>query len=144
MWWPHGQAWTEAHNAAGATTTGTKWAVGDGEVGNLPDDTVTFLLVANTSASAGTVRVTLLFETGAAVSQDFSVPANARFNVPVVSTDAPASPAYMRVPRGTRFSAIVESLGGTPAQIVVERAMYWTANGQLWAAGSDILATKLQ
>ena len=28
MWWPHGQAWFEAHNAAGATTTGTKWAVG--------------------------------------------------------------------------------------------------------------------
>ena len=40
--------WTEAHNAAGATTTGTKWAVADGEVGLLPDDTATFLLVANT------------------------------------------------------------------------------------------------
>ena len=26
MWWPHGQPWFEAHNAAGATTTGTKWA----------------------------------------------------------------------------------------------------------------------
>ena len=25
MWWPHGQAWIEAHNAAGATTTGIKW-----------------------------------------------------------------------------------------------------------------------
>ena len=48
----------------------------------------------------------------------------------------------MRVPRGTRFSAVVESLGGTP--IVVERAMYWNAGGQLWAAGSDLLATKLQ
>ena len=48
----------------------------------------------------------------------------------------------MRVPRGTRFSAVVESLGATP--IVVERAMYWNANGQLWAAGSDLLATKLQ
>ena len=64
MWWPHGQAWFEAHNAAGATTTGTRWAVADGEVGLLPEDTATFLLVANTSAFAGTVRVTLLFETG--------------------------------------------------------------------------------
>ncbi len=142
MWWPHGQAWFEAHNAAGATTTGTKWAVADGEVGVLPEDTATFLLIANTAGAAASVRVTLLFETGAAVSQDFAVPGNSRFNVPVVSTENPASAAYMRVPRGTRFSAIVESLGATP--IVVERAMYWNANGQLWAAGSDLLATKLQ
>jgi len=144
MWWPHGQPWFEAHNAAGATTTGTKWGVGDGEVGLLPEDTATFLLIANTSSFAGTVRVTLLFETGAAISQEFALPANARFNVPVVTSDAAASPTYMRVPRGTRFSAVVESLGATPPQIVVERAMYWNANGQFWAAGSDLLATKLQ
>jgi Tol biopolymer transport system component len=142
MWWPHGQPWIEAHNAAGATTTGTKWAVADGEVGLLPEDTATFLLVANTAAVATTVRVTLLFETGAAISQDFTVPGNARFNVPVLSTETPAGPSHMRVPRGTRFSAVIESLGATP--IVVERAMYWNANGQLWAAGSDLLATKLQ
>ena len=142
MWWPHGSAWTEAHAAAGATTTGTKWGVADGEVGNLPDDTATFLLIANTAGVAATVRVTLLFETGAAISQDFSVAANARFNVPVLSTEAAPSPGYMRVPRGTRFSAVIESVGGTP--IVVERAMYWNAAGQFWGAGSDLLATKLQ
>ena len=90
MWWPHGQPWIEAHNAAGATATGTKWGVGDGEVGQLPDDTATFLLVANTAGVAASVRVTLLFETGAAISQDFTVPANARFNVPVVSTEVAA------------------------------------------------------
>ena len=98
--------------------------------------------MANTAAVATTVRVTLLFETGASISQDFNVPGNARFNVPVLPSDLPASLTYMRVPRGTRFSAVVESLGATP--IVVERAMYWNANGQLWAAGSDLLATKLQ
>jgi Tol biopolymer transport system component len=142
MWWPSGQPWIEAHNAAGATTTGTKWAVADGEVGNLPDDTATFLLIANAAGVAASVRVTLLFETGAAVSQDFTVAANARFNVPVLSTEAAPGPGHMRVPRGTRFSAVLESLGGTP--IVVERAMYWNAAGQFWAAGSDLLATKLQ
>jgi len=144
MWWPHGQNWIEAHNAAGATSTGTKWGVGDGEAGTLPEDTATFLLVANTSAFTGTVRVTLLFETGAPVSRDFTVPGNSRFNVPILTTDVPDNPGIMRVPRGTRFSAVIESLGGTPAQIVVERAMYWNAQGQLWAAGSDLLATKLQ
>lgn len=144
MWWPHGQAWTEAHNAAGATSTGTKWAVADGEAGTLPDDTATFLLLANTSAFAGTVRITLLFEIGAAASQEFTVAGNSRLSVPILTTDLPANPAYMRVPRGTRFSAVIESLGVTPAQIVVERAMYWNAQGQLWSAGSDLLATKLQ
>jgi hypothetical protein len=100
--------------------------------------------VANTSATAGTVRVTLLFESGAAASQDFNVPGNSRTSIPVVSTENPASAGYMRVPRGTRFSAVVESIGGTPAQIVVERAMYWNTPGVIWAAGSDLLATKLQ
>ena len=38
-----------------------------------------------------------------------------------------------------RFGAIVESLGATPAQIVVERAMYWDALGQSWAAGTNAL-----
>ncbi len=109
----------------------------------LPDDTATFLLVANTAGVGGVgARHAAASRPGAAVSQDFTVPANARFNVPVV-TRAPASAAYMRVPRGTRFSAVVESLGA-PTPIVVERAMYWNAGGQLWAAGSDLLATKLQ
>ena len=52
MWWPHGQPWIEAHNAAGATASGTKWAVGDGEVGVLPEDT------ASVAESAGRVNVT--------------------------------------------------------------------------------------
>ena len=39
---------------------------------------------------------------------------------------------------------IVESLGGAPVQIVVERAMYSDANGVNWAAGTNALATKLQ
>ena len=70
--------------------------------------------------------------------------ANSRFNVPVLPAEVPDSPGIMRLPRNTRFSSVVESLGGTPAQIVVERAMYWNANGIAWAAGSDLLATKLQ
>jgi Tol biopolymer transport system component len=142
MWWGQGTAWTEGHAAVGSTTTGIKWAVADGEVGLLPEDTATFLLVANTAAVAATVRMTLLFEAGGALSQDFAVAANSRFTVPVVTSEAAPSATYMRVPRGTRFSAVVESLGATP--IVVERAMYWNVEGQFWGAGSDVLATKLQ
>jgi hypothetical protein len=39
---------------------------------------------------------------------------------------------------------MVESVGPTPAQIVVERAIYENAGGVRWAAGSNALATRLQ
>ena len=57
MWWPKGQ-WHEAHLSAGATTTGTKWALAEGEVDARDGDT--YILIANTSATAGTATVTLL------------------------------------------------------------------------------------
>jgi hypothetical protein len=136
MWWPHGQAWYEAHNSAGATTTGTKWAVADGEQGAGAEATQTFLLVANTSSFAATLRVSVLLETGPPLIREYTVTANSRFNVPVGSDFALAP--------GTRFGATVESLGATPALIVVERAMYWNAAGVIWGAGSKVLATRLR
>jgi hypothetical protein len=45
---------------------------------------------------------------------------------------------------GKRFGAIVRSLGDTPAPIVVERAMYNSAGGVFWSAGTNSLATRLQ
>jgi hypothetical protein len=45
---------------------------------------------------------------------------------------------------GKRYGAVVESLGSTPAALVVERAMYSDAGGIVWAAGTNALATKLQ
>jgi hypothetical protein len=41
-------------------------------------------------------------------------------------------------------SAIVESLGTTPAQIIVERSMYLNALGLIWAAGTNVVATRLK
>jgi len=38
----------------------------------------------------------------------------------------------------------VDSLGGTPAQLVVERAMYSNAGGVVWSAGTAAVATRLQ
>ena len=65
MWWPHGQAWHEAHNSAGLTVTGTRWGLADGERGAGDEDTQTDILVANTSATAAALRVTVLLESGA-------------------------------------------------------------------------------
>jgi hypothetical protein len=65
----------------------------------------------------------------------FSLPANSRTNV-FVGAEFP-------VAANRRYGALIESQGGTPAQIVVERAMYATANGIIWAAGTNALATRL-
>jgi hypothetical protein len=138
MWWPGPDAsnWQEAHNSPGETTTGTRWAMAEGEDGG-PRGTETYVLVANTSNFAGQVRATLLFEDGSApLQKTFTVAANSRANV-VPYSDFPES-------RGKRFGMIVESLGGQPIQIVVERAMYSNAQGVNWAAGTNAVATKLQ
>ena len=41
-----------------------------------------------------------------------------------------------------RFGILVESIDTAPlAQLVVERAMYWNAGSEIWAAGTNLLAT---
>lgn len=135
MWWPGSSAtWFESHNSPGATEAGPSWALADGEVGGARD-TETYLLVANTSSVAASVRVTLLFEGGAPVSKTFSVMPSSRFSVDVGAEFPEAA--------GRRFGAVVESLGSPATPIVVERAMYWNVNGVGWSAGIDSLATPL-
>lgn len=137
MWWPGAvNEWVEGHNTVGATATGEKWALAEGEVSGAPFFTDTYILVANTSATTGTVRVTLVFDDGSApVSRDFPIAANARLNV-AASAEFPAAV-------GRRFGAIVESVG-TPVQLVVERAMYNTSDGVTFAAGTASLGTRLR
>jgi hypothetical protein len=43
-----------------------------------------------------------------------------------------------------RFAAIIESVGGNPVDIVVERAMYSNVAGPVWSAGTNAVATKIQ
>ncbi|MBL8143401.1 MAG: DUF11 domain-containing protein [Acidobacteria bacterium] len=138
MYWPGPSFtdWREAHNSPGSTVTGTRWAVAEGEVGG-PRSTETYVLVANTSALAGQVTATLLFEDGTAPAEKtFSIAARSRFNI------QPAEISALAV--GRRFGMIVESVGASPVQIVVERAMYSNADGVVWAAGTNALATRLQ
>jgi hypothetical protein len=138
MWWPGPTAatWAEAHNSFGSTETATRWGFADGAVFGPPSNTETYLLIANTATTVARVKVTLLFDDGgAAVSREYDVLGQSRFNVPV-RVDFPQA-----IGRG--FGAIVESIGPTPAPIVVERAMYSDANGVAWRAGSNALGTRL-
>lgn len=132
MWWPGGFAtWMEAHGTAGAAGTAARWVSAEGEVGGASQHE-TFVLVANVGTSAATVRITLHFEDGSTAVKLFSVGGERRLNV-WVNADFPAA-------AGRRFGAVVESVGAS-APLVVERAMYSTAGGVSWAAGTSALAT---
>jgi hypothetical protein len=93
--------------------------------------------VANTSMTAGRATVTLYFEDGTSTAKTYDLLPRSRTNVNVGADFGAAV-------TGKRFGAIVESTGETPAQIVVERAMYSDAGGVTWAAGTNAQATKLR
>jgi len=133
MWWPSPN-WYEAHLSAGVIATGTGWALADGLVSDAAGSGAeTFILIANTSNTAGTADVTLFFGDGSTMTKNFPLLPNSRTNVRVL-TDFPDA-----VNKGG-YGTLIQS-NGVP--IVVERAMYQDANGQIWAAGTDLVATKL-
>jgi hypothetical protein len=134
MWWPDGN-WIEAHDSAGATVTSSRWALAEGEVGGTRS-TLTYVLVANTSPTAGQVQVTVYYEDqGPSQSATYNIAGQSRFNVDMAG-------AFPQT-EGRRFSVLIEGLGGTPPQLVVERAMYSNAGSTVWAAGTNALATPL-
>jgi hypothetical protein len=143
MWWPSlsiAPEWQEAHNSAGSTETGVKWALADGEDGGALS-AQTYVLIANTSAFGGQARVTVQFEDGtsAQLANPVSLDPHSRTTVQIGAQIPQAA--------NRRFGIIVESLGATPAQIVVERAMYSNAviGGVpvVWAAGTNVVGTLL-
>jgi hypothetical protein len=123
------------HDSFGATVTGTLWALADGKAGG-SDQAATFVLIANTSEHDGEAVVTLMLDDGSKVSRTVSLPANGRATV---ATDGPFA-----VAQGHRFSALVQAIGDTPPQLVVERVTYTAAEGRPWAAASNSVATKLR
>ncbi len=150
MWWPGptSATWHEAHNSPGETTTGTRWALAEGELGG-GRETETYVLIANTSAYVGQIRATVLFEDGSApisrVSGDRATPGSPELPGLAPNSRTSIVPAvHFPETQGKRFGMMIESIGGAPAQIVVERAMYSNAGGVRWAAGTNALATKLQ
>jgi hypothetical protein len=134
MWWPS-PLWYETHLAAGTTTTGTLWALAEGETQTIAgqDQKETYILIANTAPTAGSATVTLLVEDAAPVTLTVPLPAESRVNVPTSGL----------FPFGTHanFGALIDSHG---LPIVVERALYTTVNGVTWAAGTAAIGTKLQ
>ena len=57
-----------------------------------------------------------------------ALPANSRTTVPIIAVDG-------------AFGVRVVSTGGAPVPLVVESAVYRSAGGVIWSAGSNALAT---
>jgi hypothetical protein len=114
MWWPHDN-WYEGHLSLGATATARKWVLAEGEVGG-PQGAQMYVLIANTSNTAGTATVTAWAE-GSAIpvaTRLIDLPANSRTNVPIGT--------LFTFVTTTRVAVIVDSPN---ADLVVERAQYW-------------------
>ena len=148
MWWPGPTAatWHGAHASLGVTETATRWVLADGEVGGT-GATATYVLLANPTAVAATVRVTLLLDGGGLAEETVTVAPFSRRNISVA--DEPweygASWVRDRLAAGARFGVDVESLGPAAVPIVVEGAIYNdapldTGPVQSWAAGRATLA----
>lgn len=136
MWWPSpAPMWMDAHSSSGATATGTLWGLAEGEAGGVAN-AESYIVVANTSPFAGTARVTIVPEGEGPLVRYVALPPDARVNVAVVESWFPGV-------TGKRFGVLVESLGVTPAQIVVEGVIYFDAAGVHWAAGASVAATRL-
>jgi hypothetical protein len=132
MYWPGGFFdYYEGHSSAGSTTTALEWVVGGGENGG-SNATQTFVLIANTANTAGEATLTLLPASGftgtVPAPTVVPLPANSRTTVPITAVTG-------------AFGVRVLSTGGSPVPLVVESAVYRSAGGVLWSAGSNALAT---
>jgi len=139
MWWPGPETtpdfWYEAHNAFGTTAPAPAWLVAGGVVGGA-DAAETYVLVANPSPTAGTVRITLLRETGAeTVTSTVPVAASSRTNIAIGSRFPGVS---------GRFGVLVESVDTPALPLVVEVATYASPGGVTWASGGAALATPIR
>ena len=134
MYWPgSGLEWYEAHNAFGSTGVGARWGLAEGRVG-MAQGFESYILLANANATqAADVRITFLRAVGAPVVKTYTVNPTTRFSVQV-STMAPELV-------NETFGALIEVTNGVG--ITVERAMYSNALGQVWAAGTNALGTRL-
>jgi uncharacterized delta-60 repeat protein len=134
MYWPgNGLQWSEAHNSFGVTATSTRWGLAEGRVGTTRAF-ATYILLANPSTTtAAQVQVTYLTTSGTPIVRTHLVNPTSRFNIDVNG----------QVPElaGQSFGALIEVTNGVG--IVVERSLYNNALGQVWAAGTNALGTRL-
>ncbi len=129
LWWGGAfPEWIESHNSLGATATSARWLCATGETGGVHLGE-TYILIANTSSATSDVRVRVLGDAGAPVESTFTVAPRSRFNVEMSS----AFPSI----RDRTYAVLVEAFDGV-TDLVVERAIYWSAHGTFRAGGGNV------
>jgi hypothetical protein len=134
MYWPNfSEGWREAHNSFGVTDAALRWAVADGRLAG-KRGYETYILLANPNPVPAEVIVRFL-KVGRTepVTRTYKVAPTSRLNIQP-SAEIP------ELGEGV-FSAEVEVLNYQP--IAVEKAMYWNSEGVIWAAGTNVTATRL-
>jgi hypothetical protein len=132
MYWPTTvQPFGEGHNSFGVVAAGTSWGLAEGRTGG-PHNFHTFILLANPQTTAAEVTVTFVRETGVPVVKHYTVAGTSRFNV-----DSFAVPEL----HDENFGAIVQVTNNVP--IVVERSLYWDADGIQFSGGTNATAIRL-
>jgi subtilisin-like proprotein convertase family protein len=132
MYWPNiVDGWREAHNSFGVTETALRWAVADGRLSG-PRGHDTYILLANPNPVPAEVQVRFL-KPGVEITRTYQLNPTSRLNVQA-SADAPA------LGEGV-FTAEIQVLNFQP--IAVEKAMYWNAVDAIWAAGTNVTATRM-
>jgi subtilisin-like proprotein convertase family protein len=132
MYWPNvSEGWREAHNSFGVTHTGLRWGLADGRLGG-PRSYATFILLANPNPYEAEVRVRFLQAGREATTRTYRLPRTSRLTIQAGDIQELADGV---------FGAEIEVLNFQP--IAVEKALYWNAEGQIWAAGTNVTATRL-
>ena len=135
MWWPGPTAatWAEAHNSAGLTATGRKWALAEGEVGG-SRGVETYILIANRGA-ADTATVTLLYEDG--TMNKVVCAASGQPDQRGGRSDFPNAVGKRGLERLSKPRI-------RPRRSLSNGPCYSNAGGVVWAAGTNAVATKLK
>jgi Beta-propeller repeat/Bacterial TSP3 repeat len=111
----------------------TTWYLAEGSTAGTFD---LYYLLQNPNASAAQVTITFLRPSGGPVTKSYTVNARSRRTINIDNEIGfVGRPATERTLQSTDVSATITSTNGVP--ILVERAMYMTVNGRVFAAGHD-------
>jgi methionine-rich copper-binding protein CopC len=132
MWWST-WPWYEGHAATGSIASDVAWGVAEGRHGGALGDQ-TYVLIGNTTGTAGQVRVSLIPDSGSVETRDLTIAAGARLTIDVGELFGLGE---------SRFSVTVESLGATPVPLAVDYARYRSVAGLPFSGGGAAPAVPL-
>jgi hypothetical protein len=137
MWWRAEEGrWTAGHVGVGFTVGGRKWVTADG-VAAADGSSDTYALITNTESRPGLLRITAVFDDGTApVERLFAIGRSQRLTIR----------GRQRFPEvvGKGYSLIVESIGASPVDIVVDHSTYFDVDGRFWAIGTTSPGSKIR